>query len=78
MPPINDALTKYGSVFQTKIITSLLEDQQFAVTIYDMLQPELLDTEAKQWLIKTIKDYYYEYKLTPSLQTLKIKLNTCP
>ena len=75
MPPINDALTKYGSVFQTKIITSLLEDQQFAVTIYDMLQPELLDTEAKQWLVKAIKDYYYEYKLTPSLQTLKIRLN---
>ena len=48
MPPINDSLTKYGSVFQTKIITCLLADQQFAVTIYDMIQPELLDTEAKQ------------------------------
>lgn len=75
MPPINDSLTKYGSVFQTKIITSLLIDDKFAVTIYDMLQPELLDTEAKQWITKTIKDYYYEYKLTPTLQTLKIKLN---
>ena len=57
MPPINDALTKYGSVFQTKIITCLLEDHKFAVTIYDMLRPELLDTEAKQWIVKNIKDY---------------------
>ena len=75
MPPINDSLTKYGSVFQTKIITCLLADQQFAVTIYDMIQPELLDTEAKQWLVKQIKDYYYEYKTTPTLAALKVKIN---
>ena len=75
MPPINDDLTKYGSVFQTKIITSLLTDQQFAVTVYDMMQPELMGTEAKQWLVKSIKDYYYEYKVTPTLASLKVKIN---
>tara|TARA_B100001123_G_C15339904_1_gene1034413 strand:- start:1287 stop:2699 length:1413 start_codon:yes stop_codon:yes gene_type:complete len=75
MSPINDALTKYGSVFQTKIITSLLTDQQFAITIYDMIQPELLDTEAKQWLVRQIKEYYYEYKVTPTLSALKVKIN---
>ena len=75
MPPINDDLTKYGSVFQTKIITSLLTDQQFAVTVYDMIQPELMGTEAKQWLVKSIKDYYYEYKVTPTLASLKVKIN---
>jgi len=74
MPPINDSLTKFGSVFQTKIITSLLSDHNFAVTIYDMLRPELLDTEAKQWIVRNIKEYYYEYKTMPSLQVLKIKL----
>ena len=74
MPPISDALTKYGSVFQTKIITALLADYKFAVTIYDMLRPELLDTEAKQWIVKNIKEYYYEYKVMPSLPILKIKL----
>ena len=75
MPPINDDLTKYGSVFQTKIITSLLTDATFAVTIYDMMQPELMGTEAKQWLVKSIKDYYYEYKVTPTLAALKVKIN---
>ena len=72
MTPISDALTKYGSVFQTKIITALLADYKFAVTIYDMLRPELLDTEAKQWIVRNIKEYYYEYKTVPSLQVLKI------
>ena len=75
MPPISDALTKYGSVFQTKIITCLLADQDFAITVYDMIKPELLDTEAKQWLVRQIKEYYYEYKVTPTLSALKVKLN---
>ena len=66
MPPISDALTKYGSVFQTKIITCILADQDFAITVYDMIKPELLDTEAKQWLVRQIKEYYYEYKVTPT------------
>ena len=74
-PPINDSLTKYGTVFQTKIITTLLVDQTFAVKIYDLIQPELFDSESKQWLVKQIKDYYYEYKVTPTLAALKICKN---
>ena len=74
-PPINDSLTKYGTVFQTKIITTLLVDQTFAVKIYDLILPELFDSESKQWLVKQIKDYYYEYKVTPTLAALKIKVN---
>jgi replicative DNA helicase len=75
MPPISDALTKYGSAFQTKIITCLLADQDFAVTVYDMIKPELFDTEANQWLVRQIKEYYYEYKVTPTLSALKVKIN---
>ncbi|MAH43129.1 hypothetical protein CL614_05420 [archaeon] len=74
-PPINDSLTKYGAVFQTKIITCLLADQEFAVRIYDLIFPELFDSESKQWLAKSIKDYYYEYKVTPTLAALKVKIN---
>ena len=74
-PPINDSLTKYGAVFQTKIITCLLVDQEFAVRISDLIFPELFDSESKQWLTKSIKDYYYEYKVTPTLAALKIKIN---
>ena len=47
-PPVADSLTKYGSSFQTKIVTCLLTKSDFITTVYDLLQPEQLDTESKQ------------------------------
>jgi replicative DNA helicase len=74
-PPISDSLTKYGSSFQTKIVTSLLIKEEFIQTIYDLIQPEQLDTESKQWLVREIKAYFYEYKVLPTLDSLKVKIN---
>ena len=75
MPPISDSLTKFGNTFQTKVITCLLVDSEFIQTIYDLLQAEQLDTESKQWLVREIKAYFYEYKAIPTLDTLKVKIN---
>ena len=74
-PPVSDSLTKYGSSFQTKIVTSLLVKEDFIATIYDLIQPEQLDTESKQWLVREIKAYFYEYKVLPTLDSLKVKIN---
>ena len=76
MPPISESLTKFGNTFQTKVITCLLVDDEFIQTIYDLLQAEQLDTESKQWLVREIKAYFYEYKAIPTLDTLKVKINT--
>ena len=63
MPPISESLTKFGNTFQTKVITCLLIDNEFIQTIYDLLQAEQFDTESKQWLVREIKAYFYEYKV---------------
>ena len=76
MPPISESLTKFGNTFQTKVITCLLVDDEFIQTIYDLLQAEQLDTESKQWLVREIKAYFYEYKAIPTLDTLRVKINT--
>jgi len=75
MPPLNEPLTKYGSSFQTKVVTNLLSDSAFLQTIYDLITPEQFDTESKQWLVREIKAYFYEYKVQPTLDALKIKIN---
>lgn len=75
MPPLNEPLTKYGSSFQTKVVTNLLADAPFLQTIYDLITPEQFDTESKQWLVREIKAYFYEYKVQPTLDALKIKIN---
>lgn len=74
MPPIAESLTKYGSSFQTKVVTCLLIDTEFIQTIYDLIQPEQLDTESKQWIVREIKSYFYEYKALPTMDTLKVKV----
>jgi len=76
MPPVIDSLQKFGTGFQTKVITCILVDEEFIQTIYDMIQPEQLDTEAKQWIVREIKSYFYEYKHVPTLDSLKVKLNS--
>ena len=63
MPPTSEPLTKYGSSFQTKVVTNLISDSAFLQTIYDLIQPEQFDTESKQWLVREIKAYFYEYKV---------------
>tara|TARA_A100001391_G_scaffold203808_3_gene197171 strand:- start:248 stop:1612 length:1365 start_codon:yes stop_codon:yes gene_type:complete len=75
MPPSNEPLTKYGSSFQTKVVTSLLTNTPFLQTIYDLIQPEQFDTEAKQWIVREIKAFFYEYKNQPTLDSLKVKIN---
>ena len=75
MPPTSEPLTKYGSSFQTKVVTNLISDSAFLQTIYDLIQPEQFDTESKQWLVREIKAYFYEYKVQPTLDALKIKIN---
>ena len=74
-PPVADSLAKYGSSFQTKIVTCLLTKSDFITTVYDLLQPEQLDTESKQLLTREIKSYFYEYKVLPTLDSLKVKIN---
>ena len=76
MSPISESLTKFGNTFQTKVITCLLVDNEFIQTIYDLLQAEQLDTESKQWLVREIKSYFYEYKSIPTLDTIKVKIST--
>ena len=76
MPPVADSLQKFGTSFQTKVITCLLVDEEFIQTIYDMIQPEQLDTESKQRIVKEIKAYFYEYKTVPTLDSLKVKVNS--
>ena len=67
--------TGYGSSFQTKVISSLLADTKYSQTIGDILEPVMFDSEANQWLVDIIKEYYVEYKTNPTLDVLKIKIN---
>ena len=71
---MSETLTKFGTSFQSKIIASLLSDKRFIQTISDILNPSMFDSDSNKWLVKMIKDYFYEYKKQPTLEVIKYKI----
>ena len=72
---MSETLTQFGTSFQSKIIASLLRDIKFIQTISDILNPSMFDSDSNKWLVKTIRDYYYEYKKQPTLEVIKYKVD---
>lgn len=66
--------SKFGTGFQTKILSALLSDMVFSRQIYDILKPQYFDSEASEWLCKTILEYIDTYESKPTLDVLKTKI----
>ena len=72
---MSETLTQFGTSFQSKIIASLMSDVKFIQTISDILEPDMFDSDSNKWLVKTIRDYFYEYKKQPTLEVVKYKVD---
>ena len=68
-------LIQFGHKFQTKIISSLLGERVFLQTICDILEPEYFDSDSNKWIAQTIRDYFFEYKTSPTLEVMKVKID---
>ena len=71
---MSETLTQFGTSFQSKIVASLILDIKFIQTINDILSPEMFDSDSNKWLVKSIREYFYEYKKQPTLEVLKYKI----
>ena len=72
---MSETLTQFGTSFQSKIIAALLSDVKFIQTISDILEPSMFDSDSNKWLVKAVRDYYYEYKKQPTLEVIKYKID---
>jgi len=62
---------KFGTSFQIKIISALLSDRIFLQTVYDILKPEMLDSEANEWLVSKTLSHFDNYSKLPTLDVFK-------
>ena len=62
---MSESLIKYGTSFQSKIITSLIVNNKFTKQIIDILELSYFDSDSNKWLVRTIRTYYFEYKSIP-------------
>ena len=72
---MSETLTQFGTSFQSKIIASLMSDVKFIQTISDILEPDMFDSDSNKWLVKSIREYFYEYKKQPTLEVVKFKID---
>ena len=72
---MSESLVKYGTGFQSKIITSLLVDSKFIKQIVDILEISYFDSDSNKFLIKSIKDYFSKYKTNPTMEAIKVLID---
>ena len=68
--------SKYGTSFQNKIISALLSDRSFSRQVFDIIKSEYFDSEASEWLVREIMSHLEEYEKLPTLDVLKVRINT--
>ena len=73
---MTDRLSAYGYSFQVKVITSVFTDKSFIQQIADILLPEYFESPAAQWIIKKSMEYFDKYKTSPTLDYMKVNLDT--
>jgi replicative DNA helicase len=73
---IIDNLRKFGAEFQLKCISSLLSDKSFLERISDIVDPQSFESDAHQWIVKTIIEYFMKYKDIPTLNVFKVQVDT--
>ena len=71
---MTDRLSSYGYAFQIKVITALLVDKSFLQQISEMLQAKYFESDANNWIVTTIQEYFEEYKSSPTLEVMKVKM----
>jgi len=72
---MTESLIKYGTSFQSKIISSLLTDIKFTKQIIDILEVSYFDTDSNKFLVKSIKDYFSKYKSQPTMESIKVMVD---
>ena len=62
---------KFGTSFQLKIISCLLTDRIFLQQVYDILKPEMFDSDANEWLVTKTMSHFDSYSSLPTLDVFK-------
>jgi len=69
-----DKLSTFGPTYQSKVIACLIYNKNFLLQVDEILFSDFFDSEANQWLINTIKNYFHEHKNSPTLEVFKCEI----
>lgn len=69
-----DTLTKYGQSYQSKVVASLISDVKFLEQVTEITKPAFFESQANQWIIGEVQQYFNEFRTVPTMEVFKIKV----
>jgi hypothetical protein len=69
-----DTLVKYGQSYQSKVVASLITDVKFLEQVTEITKPNFFESQANQWIVNEVQDYFNEYRAVPTMEVFKIKV----
>ena len=71
-----DTLVKYGQSYQSKVVASLITDVKFLEQVTEITKPAFFESQANQWIIQEVQDYFDEFRAVPTMEVFKIKVGS--
>ena len=71
-----DTLVKYGQSYQSKVVASLITDVKFLEQVTEITKPAFFESQANQWIIQEVQDYFNEFRAVPTMEVFKIKIGS--
>ena len=69
-----DTLVKYGQSYQSKVVASLISDVKFLEQVTEITKPAFFESQANQWIIGEVQNYFNEFRTSPTMEVFKIKV----
>ena len=69
-----DTLTKYGQSYQSKVVASLISDAKFLEQVTEITKPAFFESQANQWIIGEVQNYFDEFRTVPTMEVFKKKV----
>jgi hypothetical protein len=69
-----DTLVKYGQSYQSKVVASLITDVKFLEQVTEITKPAFFESQANQWIVDEVQNYFNEFRAVPTMEVFKIKV----
>ena len=71
-----DTLVKYGQSYQSKVVASLITDVKFLEQVNEITKPAFFESQANQWIVDEVQNYFNEFRTVPTMEVFKIKVGS--
>jgi len=73
---MSDTFNTYGYSFQIKLLAALFKNKTFLQQVSDILDSNYFESDSNKWIANTVIEYFSEYKSLPTLEVMKVNVDS--